>query len=279
MLQTATIPPAEFQDQLDRARRDGVTVEANLPFFHEAKGSIRGGILLVHGLTATPREMSFLAEELSQAGFCCLGIRLPGHGTSVDDLRERTRQEWLTAVEEGYLGLLSRTSRIYGIGVSTGGLLLLQLAANRKLAGAVVLSPFLRPAHWLAPAAGLVSLWMKDYPAPQAEESTPFYYDRRPLRAVAELNQLCREVGGLAPDLKLPVLAVNAQGDLTVNIGSGLRLFKRLGGQPKEYHLFDSRAGHVLSTPDCPCFPETVRLIRGFLDDRERDNANHQPDA
>jgi len=280
MLKAVAPLAVEIQTLVESARRDGVTLDANLPFISDASTPKRdAGVLLVHGLTATPREMYFLAEELGKAGFFCLGIRLPGHGTQVDDLRQRTRQEWLAAVDEGYRLLQSKVARIYGIGMSTGGLLLLQLAATRSFEGAVALSPFLRLAHWLGPAAGLISRWQADYPAPQTAETAPYYYDKRPLRAVAELNHLCAEVGRLAPGLNVPLLAINALGDRTVSIDSGRRLFQRLNCHPKEYHLFDERAGHVLSTPDNPCFGETMRLIRNFLDDRERANDGRVPSA
>ncbi len=48
------------------------------------------GCLLVHGFTGAPDEMRPLGEALAAAGFPVRAVRLPGHGTSVDDLA-RTR--------------------------------------------------------------------------------------------------------------------------------------------------------------------------------------------
>src|SRR5262245_30682114 len=43
---------------------------------------IRGGVLLVHGLTDSPYMMRGLAELFYQHGFYVLALRLPGHGTA-----------------------------------------------------------------------------------------------------------------------------------------------------------------------------------------------------
>ena len=42
---------------------------------------IRGGALLLHGLTDSPYSLRHVAELLAQQGYYALGLRLPGHGT------------------------------------------------------------------------------------------------------------------------------------------------------------------------------------------------------
>ena len=43
--------------------------------------TIRGGALLVHGLTDSPYSMRAIAEQLRADGYYSLALRMPGHGT------------------------------------------------------------------------------------------------------------------------------------------------------------------------------------------------------
>ena len=42
---------------------------------------VRGGALLVHGLTDAPYSMKAIAEQLRADGYYSLALRMPGHGT------------------------------------------------------------------------------------------------------------------------------------------------------------------------------------------------------
>ncbi|HKK02145.1 MAG TPA: hypothetical protein VJ955_08260, partial [Desulfuromonadales bacterium] len=87
-----------FLAELTAARRAGVTLSANLPFLLFPKSAPKTGVLLVHGFSASPREMYGVGERLAEAGYVALGVRLPGHGTSPADLRTRRFEEWLQTV-------------------------------------------------------------------------------------------------------------------------------------------------------------------------------------
>ena len=56
------------------------------------------GALVVHGFTGTPQSMRPLAEAFAAAGFAVELPRLPGHGTSVDDMATTTFADWSGAV-------------------------------------------------------------------------------------------------------------------------------------------------------------------------------------
>ena len=49
--------------------------------FEMAPADVRGGVLLVHGLTDSPYSMRAIATLLSAKGFYALALRMPGHGT------------------------------------------------------------------------------------------------------------------------------------------------------------------------------------------------------
>lgn len=265
-----------IEEERQRARKEGVTREENLPFLLEPKGAAAAGVLLVHGFTASPWEMRLFAEGAAAAGFAALTVRLPGHGTTVEDLAERTFEEWLAEVERGYRLLAGRGLRVYGIGMSTGSLLLLALAGRCPLLGTVLLSPYLRLRHRLAPAAGLLRFVHPYQRHPLAGDLAPFYYDRRPLHGVYQLSRLVRHVRRMLTGLALPALMVGAAGDRTAEVDSIYELFRLLGSRRKECHFFGPEVPHILATRENPRWRETLRLTLDFLRDLEAERSGEQ---
>ena len=168
--------------ELQRARSEGVR-DDDLPFAVVPAGSV-AAVLLVHGFSATPWEMRTLAAYLTKRGFASLAVRLPGHGTTPEDLATRRWEEWLVTVTSGYDLLAARFPRVYGAGLSTGSLLLLALALQRQPTGLILLSPYLRLRHRLAPFAGWLR-YLKPYQTrPLGGAEAAHYYPRRPLAGV-----------------------------------------------------------------------------------------------
>ncbi|PLX81195.1 MAG: hypothetical protein C0616_05320 [Desulfuromonas sp.] len=247
------------------AHRCGVDDPDNLPFLLRPDTEARGSIVLVHGLTATPWEMRLLAERLVAEGFCCYGLLLPGHGTTADDLARRDLAEWRDAVAAGVQGLRAEFSQVFGIGMSTGGLLLLDSLSRQNLAGLVLLSPFLRLRHRLAPLTGLLRHLIRFQERTLSDEAARHYYRHRPLHAVHQLNRLCQSLTSRLGQVTTPVLALRSKDDPTVSSESGLELFERLGSPDKELHTYDLHNIHVLSTEENPCLEDTLQRIVHFL--------------
>ncbi len=88
------------------------------------------GVLLLHGFTGSPVEMCLLGESLANEGYTVYAPLLPGHGTSPEDLAERTQDEFLEAVEEAYLKLQETCLVIHVVGQSMGGLLALSTCSR-----------------------------------------------------------------------------------------------------------------------------------------------------
>ncbi|GAB6084243.1 alpha/beta fold hydrolase [Desulfuromonas carbonis] len=254
-----------MEQMILEARQQGVTRDDAFPFLLEPEGRPVGGVLLVHGFTATPWEMRLLAEGLATAGYLALAVRLPGHGTRPEDLASRNRHDWLETVAVGYRLLRERDQPVFGVGMSTGGLLLATLATREPLVALALLSPFLRLAHPLAPLAGLLKRWHPYQERPLATGSEKHYYRRRPLAGIAEVQHLARELAPRLPQLILPVLAIAAEGDETVDVASGLTLFQRLGSRHKEYHRFGPGAPHVLATAENPFQVRVLEQLLSFF--------------
>jgi len=262
-----------IQEELERGRRDGVRREENLPFLLTPTTSARAGIVLVHGFTASPWEMRLFGSALAKAGYVCLGVRLPGHGTTAEDLAHRRYEEWLNAVERGYRLLATEGLDCYGVGMSTGALLLLTLAASQPLRGLVLFSPFDRLRHPLAPATALLRFVKRFQHRRVAAQLADFYYDRRPVNGIYQLYRLTRRVRREIGRVTAPVLVVGGEGDRTVEPEGAHALFKRLASRHKEYHCFGPEVPHILTTPENPRWQETLRLTLDFLQNLEQEAA------
>jgi carboxylesterase len=252
---------------LDRSRRAGVR-EDDLPFVMAPAGAT-AAVLLVHGFSATPWEMRPLAIDLAERGFASLAVRLPGHGTTPEDLARRRWEEWLETVIRGHDLLGAHFPRVYGAGLSTGTLLLLAMTRQRHPAGMVLLSPYLRMRHRLAPFAGWLRHLKPYQHRPLSGEDTHHYYARRPLAGVHQINRLLRELAPRLEAITLPVLAIHGEGDRTVDIDSGRRLVDRLGSKVKVYERLGLEATHTLTGAGNPLRGVVFDLIGKFLGELE----------
>lgn len=254
-----------LEEEIARARSDGVTDPEHFPFLLEPEQPSGRGVLLVHGFTATPQEMRPLAEHLWSNGDTVFAVRLPGHGTRPADLATRSYREWLTAVEQGHRLLTEKGLAVSGIGLSTGSLLLLDLAIDRPFSALVLLSPFLRLHHRLAPFAGLLRQLMPYQKRPLPEPGHSFYYTERPLAGIHQINLLRRRVRRKLHDISTPVLVLAGAGDKTIAPGTAAALFHELGSPHKKFHLFGEDVPHVLTTSENPRLRETLAMIDSFL--------------
>ena len=66
------------------------------------QGNNGKAVLLLHGYTGTTAEMRPLGEYLHQRGYTVLCPRLPGHGTSVEDLHKTEASQWVAAAKLAY---------------------------------------------------------------------------------------------------------------------------------------------------------------------------------
>src|SRR5689334_5677165 len=84
--------------------------------------------------------MRWMGEYLNERGFTCLGIRLPGHATNMEDMIASRWTDWTAAVEDGFDLLSGSVDRIYLVGLSMGGVLSLLMSTKLDIAGTVAIS-------------------------------------------------------------------------------------------------------------------------------------------
>jgi carboxylesterase len=113
---------------------------------HTAAADGAAGVLVLHGLTGTPATVRGLGEALAGGGFHVEVPRLPGHGTSEDELQTMRWADWTAEVEKVYTTLAGRASAVVVAGLSMGGALALWCALQHpEVAGLVCINPATRP--------------------------------------------------------------------------------------------------------------------------------------
>lgn len=243
------------------------------------------GALIVHGLTATPATMAPTIEAMEEAGYVVSAPLLPGHGTTVEDLEQKTWQDWAKAVNEAYVTLATRCESIYYIGLSLGALLGLHLAVTvtpasepgskatlnldagsksgmtkcRLRAIALMgtplhLSPFVRrivPVVRYTPVRWIYTASPKDWKTSVADpDGLTVYqessYDRIPTKAVYQIYDLEREVGSRLNLIHTPTLLIHSHQDEVAPPDNVTELCAKIQGPSPEV-LWVDKSYHVIS--------------------------------
>lgn len=152
------------------------------------------GVLLCHGFTGSPQSMRPWGEYLAAAGLTVSCPRLPGHGTSWQEMNRTGWPDWYGEQERALRELRDRCDPVFVMGLSMGGTLALRLAEEHpsEVAGLVLVNPsvttldrraFLTPLlKWVLPSLPGVA---NDIKKPGVREVA---YDRTPLRAFDSLR-------------------------------------------------------------------------------------------
>ncbi|WP_151082723.1 alpha/beta hydrolase [Nocardioides cynanchi] len=109
----------------------------------ELTGGKRIGVLLSHGFTGSPYSMKPWGHYLADLGYAVAVPRLPGHGTSWQQLNVTTWDDWYGELSRTFDVLRSENDAVVVGGLSMGGALVLQLAARHDadIAGVVLVNP------------------------------------------------------------------------------------------------------------------------------------------
>jgi len=198
------------------------------------------GVLVVHGFTGCTQSMRPLGEGLAEAGFTVLGPRLPGHGTSVEDMSTKKWREWTGEAEKGLEGLLGRCDKVFVTGLSMGGTITVFLGEHYadKVAGLMPINAAVSKLNPLLPLTPVAKYVMKTIPGvgsdikdPDSKESC---YDKVPVRAAAELYKLMRLTKKDIARVTAPILVFASRDDHVVSTANGPYILEHVSSTDKE---------------------------------------------
>jgi len=194
----------------------------NRTFEVEPTGALRGGALLVHGLTDSPYSMRAVAKELEAAGYYSLALRMPGHGTVPAGLVTSVADDWHAAVRLGVRHVRSRIGAdrpLVLVGYSNGGALVTRYALDTledaslpKATRLILISPMIGVTPMARMASVISALGFIDYFEKArwldvVPEYNPFKYNSFPANAG-------RQTFDVTYDLQQRLVRLGAEGKL-----------------------------------------------------------------
>lgn len=107
-------------------------------------------MLLIHGITGTPSEMSYLGKSLHKAGYTVLCNTLPRHCGSLGELKRVKWYEIAAMCREDFKYLKTGNQKVFIVGLSMGALAGVHTAyeLSDEVTGLVALAPTLFYDGW-----------------------------------------------------------------------------------------------------------------------------------
>lgn len=240
----------------------------------EPEGALRGGVLLIHGLTDSPYSVRAVAEIYRRHGFYALCMRMPGHGTVPGALTTATWHDWRAAARIGVRHVrehIGADKPLHLVGYSNGGDVVTQYALDALSDGTlpkadriVLLSPmtgvtsFTGLARFFARAVdgfGTIPYFEKSRWLDILPEYIPFKYDSFPAfagqqtaaaTAVLQATALEAAKSGRIKQMP-PILAFVSLVDSTVQTWATVdKLYARLTENGSALVLFDLNRSSVV---------------------------------
>ena len=220
------------------------------------------GVVLVHGYKSAPKEVEELAKFLNSSGIKTYSVRLKGHGTAPIDIKNYSWFDWYESMQRGYCALSNICSQVDIVGFSTGGLLSLLSASQKKsfnkLAGVVSINSALKLRDIKSKMIPGINLWnellekfnlekgrmefIEDVP-----ENPDINYSRNYIKGVYELEKLMILCDDNLHKILCPTLVIQSKNDPVVNPISGKIIFDKIQSKTKKIIEMDFE-NHVIIT-------------------------------
>jgi carboxylesterase len=210
------------------------------------------GALLVHGFTGSPQGLRGLGEYLAERGVAVVAPRLPGHGTTWEDLNTRTADEWVHAVDAAFHKLAVEKEQVFLVGLSFGAALALELAARYpdRVAGVVTLAGLVFTKDPRRFAAPVIKRLVRSLPGVSNDIADPdgkeIAYERLPTGAAHWMLRFLKTARTGLAAINCPILVMHGRNDHTVEPGNAPFIIKSVSSTDKEL-VWLERSYHVVT--------------------------------
>jgi carboxylesterase len=229
----------------------------------------RVGVLLSQGFTGSPASMVPWGRSLAERGYGVAVPRLPGHGTTWQELNRTGWADWYGEVERAFEKLRANCDQVVVGGLSMGGSLVLQLAADRsrEVAGIVLVNPAVNLARkdvlvlpllkWLLPSFPGIT---NDIKKVGVEEHG---YDRTPLKATHSMLTSWKRLREDLPKVTQPLLMFTSTEDHVVDPSSARIITSTVSSRDLTQRSLENSYHVATLDNDAPTiFEESAQFIR-----------------
>ena len=233
----------------------------------ELTGGKKIGVLLSHGFTGQPASMKPWGEHLAERGYAVEVPRLPGHGTTWQEMNTTTWADWYGEIRRAYDKLAAENDVVVAGGLSMGGALVLRLAEDHPdgLAGVIVVNPAIATKRkdvlalpvlkWVVPSFPGIA---NDIKKPGVEEHG---YSKTPLKAAHSMMQAWKTI---VPDLgriTAPMLYLRSTEDHVVDESTQPIILDGVSGEVTMSRLENSYHVATLDNDAEQIFSESADFI------------------
>jgi len=228
----------------------------------------RDGVLVLHGFTGNPQSMRPLAEAIANAGYTVELPRLPGHGTTVEDMMTTGWADWSDAADAAYRELASRCDRVAVVGLSMGGGLTAFVAEEHPDVTALVfINALVKPPvqEMRDGLKGLLDAGMETMESIgsdiKKEGSQEASYNATPLACAASLFDGIEKVWERLDTISAPTLILSSREDHVVSSDNSEDLARIVTGSVEHIWLEDSYHVATLDNDASLVEAHTVRFL------------------
>lgn len=192
----------------------------------ELTGGRRVGVLLSHGFTGSPLSMTPWAEHLAERGYAVEVPRLPGHGTTWQEMNTTGWDDWYGEVTAALEKLAAGNDAVVLAGLSMGGALMLRLAADHpdRMAGVVVVNPAVSTRRLDVKLLPVLKHVVPSFPGITNDIKKPgveeYGYTRSPLKAAHSMMRAWPTLIADLPRVTAPLLYFRSRVDHVVDDSS-----------------------------------------------------------
>lgn len=232
--------------------------EVGKPFFIGDQNS-KKGVVLCHGYKSSPAQFRDMANFLAKLGFFVYVVRLDGHGTSPQNIKDCTWESWYLSLQRGYGAVNNICDSITVIGFSTGGLLSLlkssKIKSDAKLEKVVSINSALKLKDIRTKLVPGINLWndlLKKFNIKSARldyiddysENPETNYTRNYLKGVDELGKLMGICDKNLKNIKIDTLVIQGDNDNIVAPISGRIIYDKISSKIKSLKMlkFDNHS-------------------------------------
>lgn len=222
------------------------------PFYADGTPDASGrtvGVLLSHGFTGSPVSIRPWGEALAAQGFAVSVPRLPGHGTHWREMATTGYDDWLGELEQEYAVLKERCDVVVAGGLSMGGCLAIDLAAQHpEIAGLALVNPAVASTNKQLLALPVLKFVVKAVPGIGNDIKKPGVsehgYDHTPLKSLHSMVQAWKRVREDLPKVTCPLLLFRSAEDHVVDPSSARIILGSISSRdatevvlPDSYHV------------------------------------------
>lgn len=262
-------------------------------------GGSRIGVMLIHGLTGTPTEMTSIGKLLHEQGFSVYCPLLPGHCVSEEELKKTSYHDWIAGARESLDRFSQHMDVVFTGGLSIGATLSVKLAALEaaKIRGQALYSitleydgwtipklRFLLPLVLHIPFVGQRYSFKEAWPyglknerlrklihaAMESGDSVAAGFRGMPGLSLREFWRLAAEVKADMPQIKTPTIVLHSyHDDIASKESNAFYVRDNLGAAPRVRILENSYHIITIDQERKVVADETVEYFRGCLSEEE----------